>query len=180
MDLNEILIDITDAIVAIDDSRQSFRTFQPGVGPYGEPQLVKLIATRLNRLPKYHGAARTMRTPDLLLPNEWAAEFKIARPFGDNGNEAENWSVNLLHPYPGNVSTIGDCYKLRKYSGPERRAIMVIGYEHVPPQIDLTPLIECFEVIAKHLGFNLSKRIESRHDGLVHPVHKSSERLPGS
>jgi len=41
-----------------------------------------------------------------------ALEFKIARPFGDNGKEAENWSVNLPHPYAGNVSVIGDCLKL--------------------------------------------------------------------
>src|SRR6058998_405930 len=38
-------------------------------------------------------------------------------PFGDNGKEAENWSVNLLHPYEGNVSTIGDCCKLARWTG---------------------------------------------------------------
>lgn len=42
--------------------------------------------------------------PDVLVPNRWALEFKIVRPFGDNGIEAERWSQNLLHPYPGNVS----------------------------------------------------------------------------
>jgi hypothetical protein len=174
VDLEEILTDITGAIVAIDESREGFRTFQPGVGPYGEPQLVKLVAARLNQLAKYHGTARTLRTPDLLIPAEWAIEFKITRPFGDNGKEAENWSVNLLHPYPGNVSTIGDCCKLRKYSGSERKSIIVIGYEHVPPRIDLTPLIDCFELIAKQImKFNLAERIERRYDALIHPVHQS-------
>jgi hypothetical protein len=117
---------------------------------------------------------RTKRTPDLLIPNEWAIEVKITRPFGDNGREAENWSVNLLHPYPGNVSTIGDCDKLLRYSGPERRAVIVIGYEHVPTRIDLTPLIESFQTIATHvLHIKLSERIEVRRGGLIHPVHQS-------
>ena len=174
MNIDEVVNDVADAVASIDASRQPFRTFQPGVGPYGEPQLVKLIAAHLNKLPKYGNAVITRRTPDLLIPGEWAVEFKITRPFGDNGKEAENWSVNLLHPYPGNVSTIGDCYKLAKWPGPERRAVVVIGYEHTPPKIDLTPLVESFEVIAKHVaGLKLSDRTEQRRDGLVHPVHQS-------
>ena len=174
MDLSEVISDLAAAIVAVDRCGQPFRNFQPGVGPYGEPQLVKLLASKLNQSPKYHGAARTMRTPDLLIPEAWALEFKITRPFGDNGKEAENWSVNLLHPYPGNVSAVGDCFKLKNYTGPERKGIVVIGYEHVPPRIDLKPLVECFELIAGQImGFRLSERIERSHSGLVHPIHQS-------
>ena len=55
MNLEELVTDVTAALVAIDASRQCFRTFQAGVGPYGEPQLVKLIAAHLNQLPNYHG-----------------------------------------------------------------------------------------------------------------------------
>ncbi len=173
MELEEAINDIADALVSIDASEPPFKGFQRGVGPYGEPQLVKLIAARLNRLPKYHGGAGTRRSPDFLIPGEWAIEFKLARPFGDNGKEAENWSVNLLHPYPGNVSAIGDCYKLCMYSGVERRAVAVIGYEHDPPKIDLTPLIRSFEEIAKHVAMaKLSDRVEVRRDKLVHPVHQ--------
>jgi len=47
-----------------------------------------------------------------LIKGLWVIEVKIARPFGDNGKEAEAWSVNLLHPYAGNTSIIGDCLKL--------------------------------------------------------------------
>src|SRR5216684_6150536 len=130
MELAEIIADVADALVEIDRSGQPFRNFRPGVGPYGEPQLVKLVAKSLNVLPKYHGQMRTKRNPDLLIPNEWAIEFKIVRPFGDNGKEAENWSVNLLHPYPGNVSTIGDALKLSAIDFTERRAVVVVGYEH--------------------------------------------------
>ena len=71
-----------------------------------------------------------MRTPDLLIPDSWALEFKIAWPFGDNGKEAENWAINFLHPYVGNVSSLGDCQKLARYQGPEKRAVIVVGYEH--------------------------------------------------
>lgn len=174
MDLSEVVRDVTDSLVAIDASRVPFRAFQPGVGPYGEPQLLKLIATHMNHLPKYNGSIVTKRNPDFLISKEWAIEFKIARPFGDNGKEAENWSVNLLHSYRGNVSTIGDCYKLSEFKYIERSAVIVIGYEHCPPKIDLTPLIKAFEVLAEQVaGITLSKRIEARRDDLVHPVHQS-------
>jgi hypothetical protein len=90
MNLREVLSDVADAIVRIDASGKAFRGFQPGAGPYGEPQLVKLIALELNSLPKYGKSVKTKRTPDLLVPGEWATEVKITRPFGDNGREAEN------------------------------------------------------------------------------------------
>jgi|SRR5580698_364585 hypothetical protein len=173
MELDELVTDIADALAGVDASGTPFRSFQPGVGPYGEPQLVKLVAGYLNRLPKYCGTVCTKRTPDLLIPNEWAVEFKITRPFGDNGKEAENWSVNLLHPYAGNVSTIGDCYKLVNLPGPERKAVAVIAYEHAPCKIDVMPLIESFEMIAKQVAqISLRNRVECMRGGLIHPVHQ--------
>lgn len=110
--LDQLVSDIADGCVAVDKSGIPFRTFNKGVGPYGEPQLVKLLANYLNDLPSYAGNAKSKRSPDLLILGNWALEFKIVRPFGDNGLEAENWSVNLLHPYPGNTSLFGDCLKL--------------------------------------------------------------------
>lgn len=174
MKLEGVVIDIAKALLQVDASCEPFRKFQCGVGPYGEPQLLKKVAAFLNNIPKYNNGVITKRTPDLLIPQKWAIEFKIARPYGDNGKEAEHWSVNLLHPYPGNVSTVGDCYKLNKLGGCERKAVIVIGYEHSSPQIDLTPLVNSFEAIAKNVaGIELSQRVEKRYDGLVHPVHQS-------
>src|ERR1700687_1230274 len=98
MELERIVSDIADVLRIIDSSGTPFKTFQAGVGPYGEPQLVKLVAEQLNLLPHYAMGVKTMRTPDLLIAGFWALEIKIARPFGDNGKLAENWSVNLLHP----------------------------------------------------------------------------------
>jgi len=163
------------AILQVDASKEPFRGYQPGVGPYSEPQLVKRIAAYLSALPAYEDLVQTQRTPDLLIRGHWAIEFKITRPFGDNGEEAENWSVNLLHPYPGNVSTISDCLKLLELNSEERKAVIVIGYEHVPAKINLTPLVQSFEAIAHHVArIRLSPRIELRREGLVHPVHQAA------
>lgn len=171
--LDQLVADIAEACSAIDATAPAFRAFKQGVGPYGEPQLVKLIAQDLNRRPQYAGKAASKRTPDLLISGQWALEFKIARPFGDNGLEAENWSVNLLHPYEGNVSVFADCLKLARLVGPERRAVVVVGFEHDPPQISLDRLFQAFEAIAGALlSFPLSARVEVTRRGLRHPVHQ--------
>jgi hypothetical protein len=172
-ELSELVSDVSNCLHKIDASGISFKAFQAGVGPYGEPQLVKLIAEQLNRNFNYGGRAVTKRTPDLLIRGDWAVEVKIARPYGDNGNEAENWSVNLLHPYPGNVSVIGDCYKLLEYTGHERKAVLVIGYSHNPPRVCLSPLFKAFEVVAVEVcGIQLSQRSEVCRTELLHPVHQ--------
>jgi hypothetical protein len=105
--------DIADAMRAVDRCGTPFKQFQPGVGPYGEPQPVRLIAKYLRESchERYPGA-KTCRAPDVLIPGRWAIEFKIVRPYGDNGQEAEHWSQNLLRAHPGNVSAIGDAHKL--------------------------------------------------------------------
>jgi hypothetical protein len=172
-ELSQLVSDVSDCLCEIDASGTAFKEFQLGVGPYGEPQLVKLIAQKLNENHGYGGRAITKRSPDLLVRGDWAIEVKIARPFGDNGKEAENWSVNLLHPYPGNISAIGDCYKLLAYSGSERRVALVIGYEHNPPMIQLSPLFTAFEVVAKEVcGIHLSARSQIFRSELVHPIHQ--------
>jgi hypothetical protein len=77
----------------------------------------------------------------------------------------------LLHPYAGNVSVIGDCFKMAAYA--ERRAVLVVGYEHSPPQIDLSPLLKSFEAIAESVcGIRLSPRVEVFSQELTHAVHQ--------
>ena len=106
---DELVTIIANILKKFDSEKPIHKSFQPGIGPFGEPQIVKIIAERLQG----NGVlAQTKRIPDLVVQNEWAIEFKIVRPFGDNGKEAENWSVNMLHPYPGNVSLISDAIKL--------------------------------------------------------------------
>ena len=173
MKLEEVISDIADSISSFDAAGSRFREFKPGVGPFGEPQLVKQVAVYLNSLTMYNGSVQTKRCPDLLIPKNWAIEIKIARPYGDNGKEAESWSVNLLHPYRGNTSSIGDCYKLLSLTTPEKKAVLVIGYEHVPAKIDLAPLVRSFETIATSVNdIKLGPRIERCCSGLIHPVHQ--------
>lgn len=173
MHLENVVEDIADALQTIDASRVPFKDFQAGVGPYGEPQLVRLIAEHLNRSPQYSPGVKTMRTPDLLINKSWAIEIKIARPFGDNGKLAENWSVNLLHPYAGNTSLLGDCLKLHSHSCHEQKAVLAIGYEHDPPLVDLEPLMRSFELIATGvLSIQLGERVSAVRGDLVHPVHQ--------
>ncbi len=149
---------IADLLKEYDSERPTHKTYRPGIGPFGEPQIIREVALRLVRLGI---SAQPRRTPDLDLQGDCAIEFKIVRPFGDNGLEAENWSVNLLHPYPGNVSLIGDAIKLSKLSGYRFKALFVIGYEHNPPKIALDPLFDSIELVARTvLGLPLGKRIE--------------------
>jgi len=175
--LPKVISDIADALFEIDSSGVPFQTrsrsYSPGVGPYGEPQLMKKCTLILNKLDAYPGKIVTKRTPDILIRGSWALEFKIVRPFGDNGKEAENWSVNLLHPYSGNQSSLGDCIKLRNLAVPEKKAVVVIGYEHNPPVISLKPLIDSFELLANNiLNIQLGPRIEEKRTNLIHPVHQ--------
>lgn len=173
MNLERVVNDIADALKAIDASGVRCKLFQAGVGPCGEPQLVKLIAEHLDRSPQYAQLIKRKKTPDLLIAGFWALEVKIARPFGDNGKPAENWSVNLLHPYPGNASLLGDCLKLRSLQCKEQKAVLAIGYEHDPSKIDLEPLARSFEVIATQvLSIPLGERVSAVRTGLIHPVHQ--------
>lgn len=181
MQLEEVLDRVLDGIRAIDVSgepyrsaKPPFREYQPGVGPYSEAQIAKRIAARLAAIgdPRFARTC-TRREPDLFIPDHWAIELKLARPFGDNGKEAEHWSQNLLHPYAGNVSALADCLKLCARHGTERRAVVVVGYEHADPLIALDPLIRSFEILASGvMSLRLGPRLYREAGGLIHPVHQ--------
>lgn len=172
--LKQFVDDFAAALSEVDHRGDTFRNFRPGIGPFAESNAVReSLAVLKEKHPEVYAPAVTMRQPDLLIPDEWQVEFKIVRPFGDNGREAENWSQNVLHPYPGNTSSIGDCLKLIEAEGNERKAVVVFGYEHDSARIPLDPCIEGFELLAgKLFGIRLSRRIEKRVGGLIHPVHQ--------
>jgi hypothetical protein len=170
MEYIEIVKSIADILKEFDFEKPVHKAFQAGIGPFGEPQIVSIIAQRLTAkgIP-----AQTRRTPDLDIQHEWAVEFKIVRPFGDNGRQAENWSVNMLHPYAGNVSLIGDAIKLSNLEAYQYKGLFVIGFEHNPARISLDPLINSFELIARQvMNINLGKRIEEKREGLIHSEHQ--------
>ena len=170
MQYQDIVRTIADILKEFDDQKPIHKGFKPGIGPFGEPQIVSIIAEKLTGK---GFPARTRRTPDLNIQEDWAIEFKIVRPFGDNGKEAENWTVNLLHPYSGNVSLIGDAIKLLQLSNYRHKGLFIIGYEHNPAKISLDPIISAFELIIKNvIKIDIGDRIEERREGLVHPEHQ--------
>lgn len=169
--MTEIVRVVADILKDFDSEQPIHKSFGPGIGPFGEPQLVIQIAKRLTELGIL---ARTTKTPaDMDILGEWAIEFKVVRPFGDNDKKAENWSQNLLHPYEGNESLIGDAIKLLKLHTYPRKGLFAIGFEHDPPRIDLEPLLSSFELISKRVvRIPVGRRCEERRYGLVHPTHQ--------
>lgn len=174
MQLAALVEDIANALAAVDASGAAHKQFQPGIGPFGEADAVRAALAWLKTArPAMYEKAVTKRLPDLLIPGQWAVELKIVRPFGDNGLAAEHWSENALHPYPGNTSSLGDCVKLLASNLPERKAIVIFGFEHTPPKVLLEPTIRGFELLASQLLFLvLSPRHEAIRTGLRHPVHQ--------
>ncbi|MEW6142583.1 MAG: hypothetical protein AB1597_05415 [Chloroflexota bacterium] len=167
--------DFADALVEVDRRGIPHKNFRPGIGPYGESDAIKVALIEMRRKATVRYAnTLTKRQPDLLIPSDWMIEFKIIRPFGDNGKEAESWSQNLLHPYAGNTSLLGDCLKLLNVEAVERKAVVVFGYEHDPAIIPLEPCVKAFEILAPELlGIILSSRIQRCKKGLIHPVHQT-------
>ncbi len=167
----ELVRAVADTLKEFDAERPVHKAFQPGIGPFGEPQLIKKLSLRLSS----QGLdARTHRTPDLAVGSKWAVEFKIVRPYGDDGKIAESWSQNLLHPYDGNTSLIGDALKLMGRTDYRHSCLFAICYEHEPPRIDLEPLLSSFELIARAVKqIPLGQRTEERRGMLVHPEHQT-------
>jgi hypothetical protein len=185
LSLGDIVSDFADAFKDVDETypqgASRTRTYRPGIGPLTEADAVNRALQHLKEGTRssYYRDASPKRYPnsrqqcDLVIPEEWAIEFKLLRPFGDNGAEAEHWSENVLHPYPGNVSSIGDSIKLAESGFPERKAIVIFGYEHSPPLIDITIAIDSFEAIANQVvGIELGARQSAEFGPLIHPVHQ--------
>jgi hypothetical protein len=159
---------------AIDRCGVPHKAFRPGVGPYSEADAIRGALQHMRESnPELFGEAKAKRLPDILIPGEWAIEAKVVRPFGDNGLLAEHWSENILHPYAGNTSSLGDCLKLLQSGLPERKGIIVFGYEHAKAVIPLDPAIRSFELLAMQIvQVKLTPRIERRIEGLIHPVYQ--------
>jgi hypothetical protein len=188
LSLDDTVSDFADAFKAVDETRPQgasrTRTYRPGIGPLTEADAVNRALEHLKEGTRssYYLDASPKRYPssrqqcDLVIPGEWAIELKLLRPFGDNGAEAEHWSENALHPYPGNVSSIGDSIKLIDSGFPERKAIIIFGYEHSPPLIEITIAIDSFEAIAKQVvGIELGARQSAKFGPLIHPVHQQGK-----
>ena len=172
--LKQIVNNFAEALAAVDRLGLQNKNYLPGIGPFGEVAAVKETLKYLKaKYPAVYQSALTKRCPDVLIPGEWALEFKLVRPFGNDGRPAEQWSENLLHPYEGNISSLSDCMKLLKSGLSEKKAVIAFAYEHTPPQVDLSIVLKAFEVLAKDvLGIELGERQTAEFSGLIHPFHQ--------
>ncbi len=104
-------VDLASAFKLEDSKRlQSKRQYHPGIGSYDERAAVKSATKYLCRSkPDIYGMAEIdvpypsnpEQKCDFVIPDAWAIEFKLLRPFNNNGTEAvEQWVQNVLHPYP--------------------------------------------------------------------------------
>ena len=73
----------------------------------------------------------------------------------------------------GNISSLGDCLKLLSFGLSKRKAVIIFGYEHTPPRVELDAVIRSFEVLAREMmNLRLTHRVEELRCGLIHPVHQ--------
>lgn len=182
LSLTKIVNQYTSALKRVDsrEPEEEGKPYDPGVGPLRESDAIARAVEELNPVGGWEDAETEKSYPsdgrmhcDLYIPGDWAIEVKLLRPFGDNGREMEHWSENALHPYEGNTSSIGDALKLLGSGFSERKAVVIYGFEHDPPEITLETTIEAFELIAEEIhGINLGPRAESKEKNLVHPVHE--------
>ena len=180
--LRRFVVDFADALQAVDRAgpvgRSSSRVARPGVGPLQERQAVRLAAAEMaERSPAYAGIA-SGRYPgailecDLVIPGQWAVEVKMARPFSDDDTQSDHWTENLLHPYAGTTSAVGDALKLQSLDAGLSKAIVIYGFEHATPRVPLEPAVRAFELIAtKVAGVRLGRRVEEVRSALQHPAH---------
>ena len=61
MELNEIVHDVAEVLKQYDSEKPVHKSFKPGIGPFGEPQLLNIISTCLNDLGKYQTQTKRAR-----------------------------------------------------------------------------------------------------------------------
>lgn len=183
LSLDNLVRDFAWAFKQLDAQGIAHKTYDPGIGPWGENESVNEAVKLLQmasfaRCNEYASASRrpypnSKQSCDLVISGQWAVEFKQLRPYNDNGTESEHWIDNLLYPYSGHRSAIGDSYKLLESGFQEHLAIIVFGFEHTPPRIPLETAILAFELIAgKVCRFKLSERSQESFLGLIHRHHQ--------
>ena len=182
MELADFVRDFATALKAVDARRPVFtsrtgRVYKPGIGPHSEDRAVDLILEEMKNVsPHGYGRfvcrvpyARSRQTCDVVLPNEWMIEVKMARFYGDNNKPDDTSLKDLLSPFDVDRSALTDCAKLAAADGPARKAIVIYGFDY--PAWPMDPVIEAFEVRAR-VPVRLGERCEASFTDLIHPVHQ--------
>ena len=182
MELETFVADFARGLMLADGRRPVAKEFQPGIGPFGEPDAVELVMKELEQAEpsRYRGQySVAVKYPsivrqqcDLCLGTapvwEWAIEIKLLRMLGDNGKSNDNMLMHILSPYPKHRSALTDCTKLLSSGLSGRKAILIYGFESSDWPLEQT--LAAFEVLARS-WVRLDDRVQAQFSDLVHPVH---------
>lgn len=190
MELHELITDLADALYNVDQQgpQEKYKDgyFKPGIGPFNEDNQRNIALNWLieSNKPQYRNLTIEDCTDinypnglgglcDLVIPDKWAVELKLLRPFGNVGREDEHWIKKIIYPYYGHKSLLGDALKLEGSRFVERKAVILFAYDHEKPRIDVEPALRCFELILSDIyNIQFTPRIFEIRAGLVHPVHQ--------
>jgi hypothetical protein len=175
-------------------------SFKPGIGPYGEDQIVDMVMERLQVLyPDFHvrpnmktraklglenyfGVNGGKATPDLILQRNKIIEFKIARPIKDNGDREDTWFKKCFEPAYASYSSFVDVDKLCKFNDEVDKEqsfekwIIVIGFERSNEQE--YKLDQVFPSLFKYISHEIKGKFikdfvtETFDMGNRHPFHQ--------
>jgi hypothetical protein len=112
---------------------------------------------------------RSRQTCDIVLPKEWMIEVKMARFYGDNNKPDDTSLKDLLSPFEVDRSALTDCVKLATVRGPERKAVVIYGFDGPSRPVEIA--LRAFETLAASL-VKLGPRVMEPYGDLVHPVHQ--------
>ena len=173
----QLVIKIADLLKEFDSLRPVHKKWKPGIGPFDEDPLVKEIARLLTEseiATETQAEIARVKKIDMVIRDQWVIEFKLARPYRDNGSVEPHWSKKIIYPYKGNESLLGDAAKLSAIDLP-RKCVFAIGYEQDGQKgIPLEPVFQSFEAIADSvMGLKLGPRVQQTREGLEHPVHQT-------
>lgn len=179
--LQELVDDFAVALKRSDSARPAWKTYQPGIGPHPETEVVRIVAERLaTSKPEryapfglgvaYPAAPRQKCDWVIGAPASAAVEVKMLRLMGDNGKPNDNMLMHILSPYPAHRSALTDCEKVARSGFECDRIVLIYGFDY--PAWPMDPAIEAFETLAERL-IDRSKRATAEVEGLVHPVHQA-------
>jgi hypothetical protein len=182
MELSQFVAALADGIKMADTASptaapsRSGRTYRPGIGPHTERETITLaMAAWSPMLPPFRREVPYPSNPrtrcDVVVDGTpgWAIELKLLRLLGDNGKLNDNMVMHILSPYPAHRSALTDGAKLVASGFPQRKALVVFGYDY--PGWPMDAAIDALRVLMR-------ERMRTRgcepasFDDLVHPVHK--------
>ena len=158
--------------------------YSPGIGPFQEKKLIKLVTNEMkNQNQTYNTILLEERYPnlskkklDIFWSNEkvnYYIEAKAMRRLRNNGTPEEFIMVDLLSPYEGDGSVLGDIKKLKNSGFEGEKVILIYGYDYDEWPLDIA--IDCFEVLAERHFCKFKEKYKSKFNNLIHPHHKRGE-----